>query len=131
VERQAAAMPGQRIKRQHYASVGEKIEMFRVLEAKGSVEDPAQLQLVLQLMGDPPVRVTISRDKPFRRVDGYTADLKYDPEGRKWQGQRLGSVLKFAGDDYKIVAIDQDSVILSAQSNQKKTTRPYNPQNSE
>jgi hypothetical protein len=130
VERQAAATPGQRVKRQHYASVGEKVDLFRILEVKGSLEDLAQLQLVLQLM-DIPGRVTISKDKPFRRVDGYAADLKYELEGKKWQGQRVGQVLRFAGDDYIIVAISPDSVIIKAKSNDKKTTRPYSPQNSE
>jgi hypothetical protein len=121
VERQAAALPGQRVLRKHYASVGEKVaDLFRVLEVKGSIEDPAQIQLVLQLT-DVPARVTISKDKPFRRVDGYTADLKYDPEGKKWQGQRVNAVLRFNGEDYNIVAISQDSVIISARSNQKKT----------
>lgn len=130
-EHQAAASPGQRGKRQHYASVGEKkIDIFNVLDVKGTLEDPAQLQLVLQLT-DTGDRVTLSKGQPFRRVDGYTADLKYDPENKKWQGQRLGAVLKFAGDDYNIVAITQDTVILSARSNQKKTSRPYSPQNSE
>jgi hypothetical protein len=53
--------------------------------------------------------------------------LKYDPEGKKWQQQRVGAVLKFADDDYIIVAINQDTVILSARSNQKKTTLTYSP----
>jgi hypothetical protein len=130
VERQAAAMPGQRGKRQHYASVGEKVDMFKVVEVKGSLEDQAQLQLVLQL-ADLQGRVMLSKDKPFRRVDGYMADLRYDPEVKKWGAQRVGMSVKFAGDDYNIVAITQDGVILSARSNQKKTTRPYSPQNSE
>jgi hypothetical protein len=73
----------------------------------------------------------LSKDKPFRRVDGYSADLKYDPEKKTWQGQRIGANLKFAGDDYIIVAIDPGAVILSARSNQKKTTLTYNPQSSE
>ncbi len=130
VEHQAAAAPGQRGKRLHYASVGDRVDMFKVLDAKGTLEDPAQLQLVLQLT-DTGDRVTLSKGQPFRRVDGYVADLRYDPEVRKWQGQRLGAVLKFAGDDYNIVAITQDTVILSARSNQKKTPRPLSPQNSE
>ena len=126
VEHQAAAVPAQRARRQHYASAGEKVDVFKILDVKGSLEDPAQLQLNVQLM-DTGERVTLTKDKPFRRVDGYTADLKYDPDGKKWPGQRVGSVLVFAGDGYKIVAINQDSVILSAQSNQKKTTLRYAP----
>jgi hypothetical protein len=126
VERQAAAVAGQRGKRQHYASVGEKIDAFTIRSIKGSLDNPAQLELTLQL-ADTGEQATVSKDKPFRRVDGYSVDLKYDPEGKKWQAQRLNAVLKFYGDDYIIVAINQDSVILLARSNQKKTTLTYSP----
>ncbi|MFZ0829358.1 MAG: hypothetical protein WAO02_18260 [Verrucomicrobiia bacterium] len=126
VEHQAAPQPGQRVKRQHYASVGEKIDVFTIRDVKSSPDNPAQVELTLQL-ADTGEQVTLSRDKPFHRVDGYAADLKYDPEVKKWQSQRLGADLKFNGDDYIIVAIDRDSVILLARSNQKKTTLTYSP----
>jgi hypothetical protein len=126
VERQAAAQPGKRIRQPHYASIGEKIDAFTIVNVVGSPEDPAQLKLVLQLT-DTGEKVTVSKDKPFRRTDGYSADLKYEPEGRKWQGQRIGAVLKFAGDDNIIVAIDEGTVVLLARSNQKKTTLTYSP----
>jgi hypothetical protein len=125
MERQAAVLPAQRVKRQHYASVGEKNETFTIADVNGSPGDPAQLKLILQLT-DTGERATLSKDKPFRRTDGYSADLKYDLEGKKWQGQRIGADLKFAGDDNIIVAINQDSVILRARSNDKKTTLTYN-----
>jgi hypothetical protein len=98
----------------------------------GSPADPATLKLTVQLM-DTGERATLTKDKPFQRVDGYSADLKYDLEKlpRTWLGQRIGAGLKFAGDDYIIVAIDRGAVILSARSNQKKTTLTYNPQSSE
>ena len=134
MERQASALPAQRGKRQHYASVGEKVgeknDTFIIREVSGSSADPGTLKLIVQLT-DTGESATLSKDKPFRRVDGYSADLKYDPEKKTWQGQRVGSNLKFAGDDYIIVAIDQNSVVLSARSNQKKTTLPNNPQSSE
>jgi hypothetical protein len=126
MERQAAVLPAQRAKRQHYASVGEKNETFTIAEVNGSPGDPAQLKLILQLT-DTGERATLSKDKPFRRTDGYSADLKYDPEGKKWQGQRIGADLSFARDDNIIVAINQDTVILLARSNQKKTTLTYSP----
>jgi len=126
VERQAAALPGQRGKRQHYASVGEKNEVFTITDVSGSPTDPAQLKLYL-ILKDTGERATLSKDQPFRRVDGYAADIKYDLEKRTWQAQRVGADLKFAGDDYIIVAINQDAVILSAKSNQKKTTLTYSP----
>ena len=126
MERQAAVLPAQRGKRQHYASVGEKNETFTIAVVNGSPDNPAQLELILQLT-DTGERATLSKDKPFRRTDGYSADLKYDLEGKKWQGQRIGADLKFAGDDNIIVAINQDTMILLARSNQKKTTLTYSP----
>jgi len=126
MERQAAVLPAQRGKRQHYASVGEKNETFTIAVVNGSPDNPAQLELILQLT-DTGERATLSKDKPFRRTDGYSADLKYDLEGKKWQGQRIGADLKFAGDDNIVVAIYQDSVILKARSNDKKTTLTYSP----
>jgi hypothetical protein len=125
MERQAAVLPAQRGKRQHYASVGEKNETFTII-TNSLPDDPAQLKLILQLT-DTGERAALSKDKPFRRTDGYSADLKYDPEGKKWQGQRIGADLKFAGDDNIVVAINQDTVILLARSNQKKTTLTYSP----
>jgi len=134
MERQAAALLAQRVKKQHYASIGEKVgeknNAFIVREVSGSPADPGTLKLTVQLT-DTGESATLSKDKPFRRVDGYSVDLKYDPEKKTWQGQRVGATLKFAGDDYIVVAIDQNSVVLSARSNQKKTTLIYNPQNSE
>jgi hypothetical protein len=134
MERQASALLPQRVKKQHYASIGEKVgeknNAFIIREVSGSPADPGTLRLIVQLT-DTGESATLSKDKPFRRVDGYSADLKYDPEKKTWQGQRIGASLKFAGDDYIIVAIDQNSVVLSARSNQKKTTLIYNPQSSD
>src|SRR5690242_17178528 len=44
VERQAAPQPGQRVRRQHYASVGDKVDSFIVREVKGTLDNQAQLQ---------------------------------------------------------------------------------------
>jgi hypothetical protein len=124
VERQASPSPSLRHKRQHYVSKGEKNDVFTLTDVKGDPANPDQLVLKLTDTSDV---ATISKDKPFQRVDGYAADLQYDPEGKKWQGQRVGADLKFASDDYIIVAIHQNEVILSAASNQKKNVLPYAP----
>ena len=106
-----------------------KERAFIITEVSGSPADPGMLKLTVQLL-DTGERAMLSKEKPLRRVDGYSADLKYDLEKhRTWTGQRVNANLKFAGDDYIIVAIDQNSVILSARSNQKKTTLTYNPKN--
>lgn len=125
VQRQAAPTPGERVKRQHYASVGEKNDTFTITAVKGPPANPAQLVLQLTDSGE---MISLSKSKPFRRVDAYMADLKYSPEGKSWEDQRIGDDLKFAGDDYIIVAINQSEVVLSAQSNQKRTTLIYKSQ---
>ena len=124
VERQMTAKRWQRAKQQHYALVGDKNEAFTIIAAKDQPDNSIQLILRLTDTGE---QAILSKDKPFRRVDGYVVDLKYAPEGKSWQGQRVNDVLKFAGDDYIIVAIDKNEVVLSARSNQKKTALTYNP----
>jgi hypothetical protein len=124
VERQGAAAFALRHKRQHYVTVGEKNEDFALTAVKGDPANPDELILKL---ADTSETAEVSKDKPFQRVDGYAADLKYPPENKTFPGRRVGSPLPFGGDDYLIVAINQNEVILSAQSNQKKTTLRYAP----
>jgi hypothetical protein len=126
VERQAADKPAMRRKQQHYASLGEKKDFFILSEVNGDPSDPSGLVLKLTDNGD---MVTVSKDKPFQRVENYAGDLKYDLEKpvKNFAGLRAGSRLSFGGEDYIVVAVDADEVILSAQSNQKKTTLPYAP----
>jgi hypothetical protein len=123
VENQAAAYPQQRRPLRHYATLGEKNNIFTITNIIGAPGNPDQVVLKLSDGGT----ATVTPGKPFQRVDGYSADLKYDPEGLKWPARRVGADLKFAGDDYNIVAIHENEVILSAQSNQKRTTLRYAP----
>jgi hypothetical protein len=66
-------------------------------------------------------------------VDGYTADLKYDPETRRWLNLRVGAggpgtpAISVEGESYIVVAINENEVVLSAKSNNKKTSLPYKP----
>ncbi|MFZ1073531.1 MAG: hypothetical protein WAO21_08870 [Verrucomicrobiia bacterium] len=125
VERQAAAYPAMRRKQQRFVSMDDaKKDIFTLVQVQGPPENPDSLVLVLADTGQ---SISLSKDKPFRRVDAYMADLKYDPESRSWSEQRIGGQLRFAGDDYTIVDINSNEVVLSAQSNQKKWTLRYTP----
>ena len=98
-----------------------KNDTFTMLEVRGKPDDPAPVKLVVQL-NDTGERAVISTNAPFQRVDAYTADLRYPPENRPpWLARRVGATLAFNGEEYKIVAINQNEVILSA-PNQKKWT---------
>jgi len=124
IQRQGAQNPGQRSPRDTYISVGEKNNTFLLVSANGSPDSP---QLVLQ-MNNSGETVNLSKIQPHQSVDGYTADLTYPPLTKKWDNSRVGDVLKnIDGDDYIVVVIDQNEVVLSAESNQKKTTLTYQP----
>ena len=98
-----------------------KNKFFTVLEVKGKPEDPTEI--VVQ-MEDTKERAAIGKNKPFERIEGYMADLRYDPEKKKWDNCRINSrpLPTFNGEEYNIVAINKDEVVLSAKSNGKKWT---------
>jgi hypothetical protein len=129
IEQQAASKASLRLRRSFYVSkgdkkeYGERKEAFTLRDAVGPAENPTELVLDLSELDKP---ISISKEKPFRRVDGYTADLKFAPENRTFPGRRVGDRITIAGEDYNIVAIAESEVVLSAKSNQKKWTIKYN-----
>ena len=125
VERQAAPLPYKRRKQPYYISLGDKPnDTFALVEVKGVPENPDSLSLKLLDTGDV---VSVLRTKPFSRVDGYLADFRYDPEKKVFNARRKNDKVSFGGGDYTVFDVNQNEVILSDQSNQKKTSLPYKP----
>jgi hypothetical protein len=125
VQKQADKTPSKRVKQQRYVSMGDKPnDTFALVEIKGPAENPDGLVLKL---GDSGELVTISRGQPYRRVDGYMADFRYDLEKKLFRAQRIGNVVSFGGASYQVFDITQNDLILSDQSNQKKTSLPFAP----
>lgn len=116
IERQAAEKPKDRPKRQSNES---KTDFYTVTKVNGPAENPADLILTL---ADSQAQVSVSRGKPFKRADGYTADLKYPPENRALGVKRVGELITIAGEQYKIIAITENEVVMSATRSQKNTT---------
>jgi len=116
VDQQAGTRP--KGKRMVYLSAGEKKDPLILREVKGPAENPTELRLELTDTGD---TISINKEKPFHRVDGYVVDLKYAPENRSFPNKRVDSSISFGGNEYKIVAITQDEVVISA-PNQKHWT---------
>jgi hypothetical protein len=119
VQKEASPVASQRNKKQSYLKLNDKNETFTISAVNGAPENPTNVVLTLNDTGD---SVAITKDLAFKRVDGYMADIRYDPERKSWSKQRVGSSLSFNGEDYIIVAITQNEVVLSAKSNQKKWT---------
>jgi hypothetical protein len=124
IEKEAALNPHDRNKTQKYCSLNTKNETFTLREVKTPADNPTNASVVLEL-NDTAQRVTVTKDQPFRRIDGYMVDLKYAPETKTWTNRRVGASLSFNGEDYNIVAVTENEVVLSAKSNQKKWTIKY------
>jgi hypothetical protein len=125
VERQAAPQPAKRRAVPHYTREGDKPnDAFQLLEVKGPKESPTALVLKMVDTGDV---ITISKDKPYRHIDAYSADFRYDPERKSFRGKRINDRVSFGGVDYVVVEVNQNELILEDQSNQKKTSLPISP----
>lgn len=123
VQQEASPKKELRDKHQHFGTVGLKTPVFTLREVQGPSENPTNL--VLQL-AETAELINVSKDKPFKRVEGYTVSLKYPPENKPpWNDRRVGSSLSFNNEDYNIASITDSEVILSAKSNGKKWTIKY------
>jgi hypothetical protein len=121
VEREAAPTVAARRKKPYNPTLNSKNDVFILREVKGPADNPTEVVVELN---DTSERVSVSKEKPYKRIDGYVADLKYTPDNKTWLNQRNGGLIKIEGEDYNIVVIRKDEVILSAK-NDKKTTIPY------
>lgn len=120
IERQAEPSKRARVKRQSYVAEGEKNENFLLRTVNGPAEDPTSLVLDLSDTGE---TITVTRDKPYTRVDGYTADLDYPPDNRRWTDKRVGDRIPIEREYYNIVAITKTEVVLSAPSGKRTTLK--------
>lgn len=135
IQKEAEPTPSHRTKRQSLCSLNPptKNDTFTMLEVKGKPEDPSQIIVQLNDSGE---KAVITKDKPFKRIDGYMADLHYDLEKKSWYKQRVNNQpplnylqppLSFNGEQYNIVAINSNEVVLSAKVNGKKWPVKANP----
>jgi hypothetical protein len=126
IRHEAAA--GQHAVKITYVPLNVTTNNFTVLSAEGPEEDPTSVKLQL---ADTHQTVTLSKDQPFKRVEGYMADLRYPPENKDFRGRRKTdtSSICFAGECYKIVDIEESEVVLLQQSNQKQWIKEFNPKN--
>lgn len=124
VEQQAEKLAYKRRPQQHFVSVGDKNDTFQLLSVTGDPANPANLMVKLADTGE---TLKLSQGKPYKRVDGYSADFRYDPEKKVFTGKRVGDRISFGGVDYVVVEINQNALILSDQTNQRKYTLPFAP----
>lgn len=128
VEKQGSLKKSERQKQGAFVvKGGSKSDAFTLVEAKGPPENPTELILQPKDSTEP---ISVTPAKPYKKVDGYTADLKYKVDNRTFMDHRVGDRLTFGSGGqyrYKIVAINQTGVVLSAESNNKNTPISFNP----
>jgi hypothetical protein len=120
LERQAADKPADRRKMTLPVSKDTKAPMFSLVDVKDGQGGLPELTLELADSGE---RVPVTKAAPYKRIDGYLAELKYPPENRTWPPRRKDEKLSFGGADYNIVAISDTEVVVSAGSGKKTTVR--------
>jgi hypothetical protein len=125
VYHEAAARSSDRQKNTIVSSNGPS-DIFNLISVTGPPDNPPQLQMEFKDTHEP---VLISPDKSYERVEGYTADLQYPPEPNQppWLDQRVGDRLRFEGAEYIVIAITQNTVVVSSRENNKKTTINFSP----
>jgi hypothetical protein len=125
VAREASTNAVLRRKNPFYVTLGgkDRLATFTLRDVKGTPEDP---ELLLEL-ADSGERASVLKTAPFQKVEGYTATLVYPPEGnRAFTDKRLNDLITLGGEDYIVVAISQNEVVLSSRSNLKRTILRHN-----
>jgi len=124
ITKEAAPKVTDRAKKTTYCRLNEKKdkEGIIVTAANGPLEDPTSVVLELLDTGEKVTLTKQSKETPYKRIDGYAADVSYPPEKLIRKNQRVGDMLKFNSEEYKIVAVNPNELVLSANSNQKKWT---------
>lgn len=102
--------------RSRFLKLGDRNEQFLLREIKGTKEAP---ELVIDLL-DEKKSVTLTKEKPYRSVSGYMADLVYPPENnRLFPKMRKDDKLSLARRSYKIIEINESEVVLSEESTER------------
>ena len=126
VENEAAATPEKRRKTSKSFKPGEKNELFTFEEVKGAPNAPTGVVIKLNTGAGETATIPNDKDKPWKRVEGYLADLRYELQNKAWPKQRVGAVINFNGEDYKIVGISKSEVTLLSSAEKKYTIKLNN-----
>ncbi len=118
IEQQAAKKPSDRRPVTLSLTEGTKNNFFRLQEVRGPKDSSGELVIDLIDGGD---RVVLQKGKPFEKIMGYLADLRF--ENRDFAGKRADESLTLSGTTYKIVAIAKDEIVVSAPNGTRTTIK--------
>jgi len=96
-----------------------KSGLYIIRNIKGNADDPTDIQLEILETQE---MVWISKGNPYKRVDGYMGEMKYDPELRNLVKLHVNDTFTLDGEKYKIVEITKDVVRVQSVKSTKVTT---------
>jgi hypothetical protein len=87
---------------------------------KGAENDPSEINLEIVQTGE--TNIWVSTNTPYKRVDSYLADLKYDPDSTiPLTKKQVNDQFKLDNDPYKVVEITNDAVRIQSERTTKVT----------
>lgn len=117
IEQQHAKKPSDRRPVTLSLVEGTKNNFFLLREVRGPKDSAGEV--VIELASGE--RVTLAKGKPFEKVMGHLADLRF--ENRDFLGKRADDTLVLAGTTYKIVAIGKEELVISAPNSTRTTIK--------
>lgn len=125
---EASDRPADRRPRQFTMKVDEKVRLsggtarnpnqLWLKSVKGKPEDPDEFLFEITESKE---QITVSKSQPSVRPEAYVADMNYPAENRQFKNLRRDSSIAFGGEEYKIVDISENEVVVSNRLNDKKT----------
>ena len=115
-----SAKPGEGIR-----LLPQKSDLFRLVEVKGPPAEPAELVIQLTEANE---RASVALHKPYRRVMGYSAAFTYGNEKRTYKNIRVEDTVPLSGISYKVVAISEGELVLSAPNKVRTNIKAMPPQ---
>ena len=121
VTRQADAKKANRRRMMRRVRIGEETDIFTLREVKGELARPEEF--VIRLLADNrEIRVSGKKSEPYLEIAGYTVDLIYQPDERKFNAKRRGDTIKIAKRWYEIVVVSENEVVVKDSRTTKQTT---------
>ncbi|HEX4119730.1 MAG TPA: hypothetical protein VH619_03800 [Verrucomicrobiae bacterium] len=103
-----------------YAKKDEKMRsgLYIIRNVEGDPDNPTALELSLPDTGE---TVTVTKDKPYEKVDSYVADLRYDPESKIMSKVHVNDVITLDDVPYNVVEINANAVRVKSNRTTKVT----------
>lgn len=97
-----------------------KSGLYIVRGTEGAADDPKRIKLEIVDTGD---TVWIAKDDPYKKVDGYIADLSYPPESRTFSRVHVDQPITLDNEQYKVVDITNDAVRVQSRTTKVTTVK--------